>query len=170
VQMETTFTGFADRDEAGRRLAVALARYRGNPNALVLGIPRGGVVTAAAVAEELGLPVDIVGRGRHFRGELPPLDLGGKVVIVVDDGLATGRTMQAVLDTVRRFDAAYVVLAVPVAAKETLDRFRFEVDELVYLETPEPFGNIGYWYVDFTAISDDEVVRVLEKARSAAAV
>lgn len=165
MEVETTFTGFANRDEGGRLLAGSLERYRGNPNAIVLGVPRGGVLTAAAVADELGLPLDIVGRGRHYRGELPPLELGGKIAIVIDDGMATGATMQAVIDTVRGLGAAFVVLGVPVAPLETLDRFRFDVDELVYVETPDPFGSIGYWYVDFTEVTDEDVIATLERAR-----
>lgn len=169
MEVETTFTGFADRDEGGRRLAEALLRYRGDPHAIVLGVPRGGIITAAAVAEELGLPLDVIGRGRHYHGELPTLDLGGKIAIVIDDGMTTGVTMQAVLDKVRGLGAAYVVLGVPVAPLETLERFRFEVDELVYLETPDPFGSVGYWYVDFSEVTDDAVKNTLERARIAVA-
>ena len=170
MDVETTFTGFANREEAGRQLAEALERYRGNAHAIVLGVPRGGVLTAAAVAEELRLPLDIIGRGRHYRGELPPLELGGRIAIVIDDGMATGATMQAVIDTVRGLGAAYVVLGVPVAPLETLNRFRFDVDELVYLETPDPFGSVGYWYVDFTEVTDEDVIATLERARGAVAV
>lgn len=170
MEVETTFTGFADRDEGGRQLAEALFRYRGNPHAIVLGVPRGGVITAAAVAEELGLPLDIIGRGRHYLGELPTLDLGGKIAIVIDDGMATGATMQAALDEARALGAASVVLGVPVAPLETLERFRFEVDELVYLETPDPFGSVGYWYVDFGEVTNDDVRTTLEKARDLVSV
>ena len=86
-------------------------------------------------------------------------------MIVVDDGLATGSTMVAAIAVIRHHQPARVVLAVPVAPIDTLERFRFVVDELVYLETPEPFMAVGYWYVDFAQVEDSEVVEMLERAR-----
>jgi putative phosphoribosyl transferase len=217
--METTFTGFADRAEGGHRLAETLRQYRGKPNTMVVGLPRGGVVTAAAIAGDLDLPLDVlivrklgtpgheelamgaigpggvrvlnddvvaslgIGRGRIeaetkreevelarrerlYRTNQAPLNFAGKTVIVVDDGLATGSTMAAAIAVIRQHKPARIVLAVPVAPVDTLEGFRAVVDELVYLESPEPFMAVGYWYFDFAQVEDAEVIAILENARS----
>lgn len=217
MEVETSFTGFANRTEAGRRLAKALRHYRGKANTVVLGLPRGGVVTAAAIAEDLDLPLDVlvvrklgvpdqeelamgaIGAGgvrvlndgvlaacgidpleidlvegrereeldrreRLYRGDRRAFDLAGKTVIVVDDGLATGSTMAAAIAVIRAGKPARVVLAVPVAPIETCEHFRPVVDELVYLETPDPFLAVGYWYIDFAQVEDDEVIQTLARA------
>ena len=105
-------------------------------------------------------------RERLYRKNEAPLDFAGRTVIVVDDGLATGSTMAAAIAVIRQHKPARVVLAVPVAPIDTLERFRLVVDELVYLETPDPFLAVGYWYVDFAQVDDAEVIAILEKARS----
>jgi predicted phosphoribosyltransferase len=220
--METMFTGFADRTEGGHRLAELLKQYRGKPNTIVIALPRGGVVTGAAIADDLALPLDVlivrklgtpgheelamgaigpggvrvlnhevvaslrigrdrieaetkreeaelVRRERLYRRDQPPISFAGRTVIVVDDGLATGSTMSAAIAVIRQHKPARIVLAVPVAPIETLERFRPVVDELVYLESPEPFLAVGYWYLDFAQVEDAEVIAILEKARSRAA-
>ena len=217
--METTFTGFADRAEGGHRLADALRHYREKPDTIVVALPRGGVVTGAAIADDLDLPLDVlivrklgtpgheelamgaigsggvrvlnddvvasldidpyrievatkreeaelVRRESLYRANQPPLDFAGKTVIVVDDGLATGSTMAAAIAVIRQHKPARIVLAVPVAPFETLEQFRLVVDELVYLESPEPFMAVGSWYVDFDQVEDREVLAILAKARS----
>ena len=216
MQMETTFTGFANRTEGGRELAKALSRYRAQPDTVVLGLPRGGVVTAASIAQELALPLDVlivrklgtpgqeelamgaIGPGgvrvlndellsalrigpeeiervtRHeqvelerrerlYRGGRAPFDLAGKTVIVVDDGLATGSTMEAAIAVIRHHNPHRIVLAIPVAPEDTCARLRPLVDELLCLESPEPFSAVGYWYIDFAQVEDEEVIRILRQ-------
>jgi putative phosphoribosyl transferase len=208
---------FEDRIDAGRRLGEEL-RARGiAPEAaegLVLGIPRGGVVTAAEVAKVLGLPLDValarkvgapanpelavgavgpdgrptidegvarrVGaddrwlvhavdqaraevadRLRSFRGGRPPLDVEGRVVIVVDDGVATGSTAAAVGRWLADAGTARSVLAVPVAPPSTAARLADVYDEVVTLATPEAFFAVGEFYRDFSQVSDDKVRELL---------
>ncbi len=88
----------------------------------------------------------------------------GRTAIVVDDGIATGATVRASLKAVRRRNPAKLVLAVPVAPTDTVESLRTEVDELVCILTPEPFYAIGAHYADFSQVSDEEVVRLLDEA------
>jgi predicted phosphoribosyltransferase len=217
VEVETVFTGFADRVEGGHRLAEALRHYRGKPATIVVALPRGGVITGAAIAADLDLPLDVLivrklgtpgreelamgaigpkgvrvlnedviaslriptlmidaetkrqqaeltRRERMYRGDRKPLDLTGKTVIVVDDGLATGSTMFAAVAVIRQQQPSRIVLAVPVAPVDTIERFRLVVDEVVYLETPEPFRAVGDWYFDFAQVEDDEVIAALARS------
>jgi putative phosphoribosyl transferase len=103
-------------------------------------------------------------REAAYRGERPPPDVAGKTVILVDDGLATGATMRAAALAVRRLGPAKVVVAVPVAAAETCDEFRDDVDEIVCAVTPAPFYSVGLWYDDFSQTTDDEVRELLARA------
>lgn len=103
-------------------------------------------------------------RDRTYRGERPALDIRGRCVILVDDGIATGATMEAAIDALRRQDPAQVVLAVTVAPQETLDRLAGKVDDIACLATPEPFMAIGKWYQDFGQTSDEEVRELLDRA------
>jgi len=105
-------------------------------------------------------------RRDRFRGGAPPPDVGGRTVIVVDDGIATGGTMRAAVRAIRRCGAARVVVAVPIAAPETVLALRDEADEVVCLAAPEQLLAIGIWYSDFRQVSDDEVVRILDAARA----
>jgi putative phosphoribosyl transferase len=107
-------------------------------------------------------------RERAYRGSLPPPDVRGRVVILVDDGLATGSTMRAAVAALEQPRPARIVVAVPVGAQETCDAFRGQVDEIVCAATPEPFYAVGYWYEDFAQTTDEEV-RELLAARSEAA-
>ena len=85
-------------------------------------------------------------------------------VMLVDDGLATGSTMRAAARALRSQEPAKVVVAVPVAAPETCDAFREEVDEIVCALTPEPFHAVGLWYEDFSQTTDEEVRDLLDRA------
>jgi predicted phosphoribosyltransferase len=103
-------------------------------------------------------------RRKLYRDDRPGLDLEGRTVIVVDDGIATGGTVKAVLKALSRTGAAYLVLAVPVAPRDTLDEMRADVDEVVCLAVPEPFYAVGDHYADFSQTSDREVVELLRAA------
>jgi putative phosphoribosyl transferase len=106
-------------------------------------------------------------RERMYRHGLPPHDVAGKVVILVDDGLATGATMRAGVQALRRRDPAAIVVAVPTAAPDTCDEFRDLVEDVVCLETPEPFLGVGRWYVDFAQVTDADVEDLLGRRRAA---
>lgn len=107
---------------------------------------------------------EIERRRRLYLGERPPAEVGGRTAIVVDDGIATGATVRAALRGVRRRTPAHLVLAVPVAPPETVADLRREVDEVVCLETPSPFGAIGRFYAEFTQVDDERVRELLERA------
>jgi predicted phosphoribosyltransferase len=108
-------------------------------------------------------------REREYRGARPPLDVRGKTVIIVDDGLATGSTMRAAVNALRKMEPRAVIVAVPVAAKVTCDEFRRDpaVDDIVCLRTPEPFQAVGLWYEDFGQTSDEEVHDLLGNSAGA---
>jgi putative phosphoribosyl transferase len=103
-------------------------------------------------------------RETAYRGGRPPPALADQTVILVDDGLATGATMRAAALAVRRQRPERVVVAVPVAAGETCEEFRDEVDEIVCAVVPRPFRAVGLWYEDFSQTSDEEVRELLARA------
>jgi predicted phosphoribosyltransferase len=103
-------------------------------------------------------------RERLYRDDRPPPDVNRCIVILVDDGLATGSTMLAAAVAVRQQHPARLVVAVPVAAPETCEELSTEVDEIVCAQTPEPFYGVGYWYEDFSQLSDEEVHDLLSQA------
>jgi predicted phosphoribosyltransferase len=119
-----------------------------------------GEIEAVAAREQ----AELLRREKSYRGSKPPLDVRGKTVVVVDDGLATGSTMRAAVRALRAMDAGSIVVAVPVAARETCDDLRAEVDDIVCLRTPEPFQAVGLWYEDFSQTSDEEVHELLGAA------
>ena len=97
----------------------------------------------------------------------PPVEITGRTAIVVDDGIATGATMRVALRAVRRRGPAWLVLAAPIAAAETLAALAGEADETACVEAPEGLGAIGFYYEDFHQMSDNEVIKLLATARSA---
>ncbi len=103
-------------------------------------------------------------REKAYRGARPPLDLEGKFVIVIDDGLATGSTMRAAVSALRARNVAHLIVAVPLAPVETYKDFRQAGDEIVVLSTPKPFASIGQWYEDFGQTTNDEVRELLVRA------
>lgn len=109
-------------------------------------------------AEEAEVAADKLER---YRRDRPPLDLDGKVVLVVDDGVATGATTIACLRQVRDAGAKQTILAVPVAPPDTLFRLRDEADEVLCVETPRYFGAVGAFYSDFGQVSDAEAMSYL---------
>ncbi|MGB7201512.1 MAG: phosphoribosyltransferase [Pyrinomonadaceae bacterium] len=110
---------------------------------------------------------ELARRERLYRGERPRLELRGKTVIIVDDGLATGASMLAAVRVVRTYQPAQIVVAVPVAARETCAKLHDEADLVcVCAITPEPFYGVGMWYYDFSPTSDEEVQALLAEARA----
>lgn len=122
------------------------------------------------VRAEAARELEELERRRHmYLRDQPPVEVRGKTAIVIDDGIATGATMRAALRALRRRGPARIVLAVPVAAPGALALLEREVDEVVCLAAPADLGGVGEWYRDFRQLSDDEVCRLLDRARSAEA-
>jgi len=105
---------------------------------------------------------ELVRREHAYRGDRPPLDVRGKVVILIDDGLATGASMRAAVMALRQKQPARIVVAVPAAARDTCEEFQQMVDDMICAETPEPFYAVGTWYDDFSQTTDDEVRALLK--------
>jgi putative phosphoribosyl transferase len=105
-------------------------------------------------------------RTRAYRDNLAPIDIRDKVVILVDDGLATGATMHAAAIALKASQPSKVIVAVPVASHEACESFRREVDEVVCAITPEPFYGVGQWYLNFSQTTDEEVRELLDRARA----
>jgi predicted phosphoribosyltransferase len=124
-----------------------------------LSIP-GSVIDGVARREEQ----ELRRREQLYRGARPAPDVKGKVVMLVDDGLATGSTMRAAVRAVKEMEPARVVVAVPVAAASTREDIGQEVDEIVCSVPPEPFLAVGRWYQDFSQTTDEEVHDLLERA------
>ncbi|MDB6059708.1 MAG: hypothetical protein JWO95_3552, partial [Verrucomicrobiales bacterium] len=110
---------------------------------------------------------ELTRRESRFRDPRQPLNLTNKTVILVDDGLATGATMHAAVNGVKTHEPAAVIVAVPVSARDTFNKFKYEVDDIVAVALPEEFSSVGQWYRDFTQTTDEEVAELLERARSA---
>jgi len=103
-------------------------------------------------------------RERAYRGKRPPIPLAGKTVILVDDGIATGSSMQAAINALRLAKPFRLVIAVPVAPASTCRRLKREVDDLICIEVPESFYAIGEFYEDFSQVADQEVTALLLKS------
>ncbi len=213
---------FADRADAGRRLARALAEYR-DRDPVVLALPRGGQPVAAEIAAALAAPLDVVlvrkigvpwqpelamgalvdgddpivarneaviraagiderafaaareralaeieNARRRLIGDRPRAAVAGRAAILVDDGVATGATALAALQSIRRRGAKTLTLAVPVASVEALAALKREADDLVCLEAPVHFGAVSAFYADFRQVEDDEAVAILARFSPAA--
>jgi putative phosphoribosyl transferase len=105
-------------------------------------------------------------REKAYRSARPALPLQGRVLILVDDGLATGSTMKAALLAVRKQQPARVIVAVPVAPPQSVAKLGEDADEIICLRTPEPFFAVGSWYENFGQTSDEEVIRLLSESAS----
>jgi len=115
---------------------------------------------AASVKKELER------RARVYRGLRPALNVKGKTVLLVDDGIATGSSMLAAINALRQMEPARLVVAVPVAPYDTCKRLRSVVDELVCVDTPETFYAIGQFYGDFSQVRDEEVTELIRRANA----
>lgn len=123
-----------------------------------LGIPA-TVIDSVARNEQ----IELERREQLYRGHRAPIGLGNKIVILVDDGLATGSTMRAAVQAVRQQQPAEVIVAVPVGAPATYADLSREADQVVCLRTPEPFVAVGLWYRDFSPTTDQQVRALLGK-------
>jgi predicted phosphoribosyltransferase len=161
----------------GAPLDVLLVRKLGVPQQpeLAMGaIAAGGVrVLHQAVVDALGITPDVIDavaawegaelvrREQSYRSGRPPLEVAGRPVVVVDDGLATGSTMRAAVAALRALQAGRIVVAVPVGARETCRELAGEADEVVCVEAPANFQAVGQWYDDFRPTTDDEIRALL---------
>lgn len=205
---------FADRQDAGVQLGVALKEAGPWPQGLILALPRGGAVVAAEAAMILDLPWDLLmvrklgvpsdeelafgavasGGGYvhnplvmrqaglseaeaasirqreekilkeqaiRLRGKRPYPEIKGRTIILVDDGMATGASMQVAVHMLRQWQAGHLVVAVPVASAESVRLLGSQVEKVVCLSTPGYFSSIGQWYDDFAQVNDQEVRRLL---------
>lgn len=208
---------FVDREEVGRRLAARLEHYRGS-RAIVVALPRGGVVVGYEVASTLLLPFDllvvrkighpenpelgvgalvegapvqldtgmlralgisvadlrhrieeeqreIVRRVQLYRGGREFMDVKGRIVLLMDDGIATGNTAKAAIAALRFRGARRVVLAVGVAPPATVRELRRVADELVCLASPPDFMAVGQFYEHFDPVEDDQVLELMRRGQ-----
>ena len=123
------------------------------------GIPQS--VIEAVTAEEIR---ELARRERAFRGDRPSPQVRGRNIILVDDGLATGSTMHAAVVALKQQDPERIIVAVPVASRETCHEFKSEVHEVICLRTPASFYAVGLWYETFPQLTDEEVREFLRKA------
>ena len=158
-------------------LDVFLVRKLGVPHheELAMGaIASGGIrVVNQTVIDELGIQQDVVNsvaaheqvelerREQLYRAERPPLEVHHKLVIVIDDGLATGSSVRAAVAALRQREPRSIIVAVPVAAPATCAYLREEVEAIVCVIMPDPFVGVGAWYADFSQTTDDEVRALL---------
>jgi len=209
---------FQDRGEAGRLLASEIGEYRGQ-RAVVLGIPRGGIVVAVEVAKRLGAELDVIlsrklrspcneelaigsisENGRVFLNEdiiqrldineafikreidirsieivrrtalirkvIPKLSLENRIVIVTDDGIATGATFQAALWSARQEKPVQLGAAIPVGAEEAIKKLASQVDHMLCLRAPRFFSAVGQFYRNFNQIEDEKFLQILKEYRN----
>ncbi|MGF1539947.1 MAG: phosphoribosyltransferase [Pleurocapsa sp.] len=217
-------TVLLNRQEAGRKLATKLTAYTNHPQAIVLGLPRGGVPVAYEIAKNLNLPLDVClvrklglpqnpevamgaiaedalvpdysgnliivdenttqlhaiddqqvqaiaarekaelrWRDRCYRNFRPMLTIVDRIVILVDDGIATGLTMHAAVTVLKQNRPEKIIIATPVASSSALEQLKSQVDDITCLIIPKYFGAVGLWYEDFKQISDREVCDLLSQ-------
>jgi putative phosphoribosyl transferase len=174
--------GYEISRSLGAPLDVFVSRKLGAPDQPEFGIgavAAGGVrVLSTEVIRRLGIPDEYVERVtvqeiaevnrrlRFFRGGRPEIEVAGRTVILVDDGLATGVTAHAAVEALKKRKPGRLILAAPVCAAQTAQLFAPRVDELLCLASPSDLGAIGLWYRNFDQTTDQEVVQLLEEARN----
>ena len=124
-------------------------------------LPDADQIVEAVTANEL---MEMERREHAYRDDRPPLDVRGRTIILIDDGLATGATMHAAVQALREQEPAKIVVAIPVCAPETCRETQKIADEVVWLYAPEWFHGVGQFYDDFSQTSDDEVRQLLAEA------
>jgi putative phosphoribosyl transferase len=164
----------------GGELDVSVARKLGAPNQpeLAIGAISSGswtlnhdVIRALRVPEEFiehevrRELAEVGRRNKLYRGGRPPPRIAGRTVIVTDDGIATGATVRATLESVRREHPDRLILAAPVAPQAALDELRSLADSVVCVEAPDYFGAVGQFYRQFAQLEDDEVIAILDRSR-----
>lgn len=215
---------FTDRRDAGKKLAKELGNYVNHPQAIVLGLPRGGVPVAYEIANSLNLPLDVclvkkIGLPNHpetamgavaedalvhnYSGDItildeyttrdnnidqaqiqaiaarvkaelrwrnscyrhcrPMLTIKGSQVIIVDDGVATGLTMYAAVTALQRQGPQKIIIAVPVASHQAIKQLETLVDDIFCLVRPKSLGAVGFWYENFSQVSDQDVCNLLSQ-------
>jgi putative phosphoribosyl transferase len=150
----------------------------GHPELAMGAIASGGIrVLSQDLIDELGIPptlveevaarehVELQRRDRLYRRDRPTPGIKNRVVILVDDGLATGSTMEAAVSALRQQGPAKIVVAAPVGADETCQRIRSVADDVVCAVAPQSFLAVGMWYERFDQVSDDEVIEMLSEER-----
>lgn len=206
---------FQDRFDAAQKLLPLLEKYRSNPNALILAIPRGGLELAYVLAKGLDLPLDVIftkkigypsnpeyaigavselhvflneafknipelqgyiarkvdeirkvikERMIKYRKGMPPFNIQDKIVIVVDDGVATGSTMLSTLALIKEYKPKKIVVALPVASAEAVKKIKENADEVVCVSVPEHFLSVNQFYKKFEQVDDQEAMRLLQEA------
>lgn len=215
---------FINRRDAGQKLAIQLLDYANQPQAIVLGLPRGGMSVAYEIATKLNLPLDVclvrklvfpdnpdlaVGavaenslihdydgnitildqeqvliseldlqelqaiaaqekaelrwRESCYRHYRPMLTVGNRIVIIVDDGMTTGLTMYATIEALKQHQPTEIIVATPVAAPQAIAKVEHLVDNFTCLVMPYSLGAVGFWYEDFSQITDQEVCALLSR-------
>jgi predicted phosphoribosyltransferase len=150
--------------------------FPGHPELAMGAIAAGGVrVFNGDVVNAFRIPAEVIDRvaaaefqelkrrERSYRDDLPPPEVEGKTVIVVDDGIATGSTMLAAISALRQLNAGHVVVAAPTIARTTYDDLQEKCDEVVAVIVPAEFYGVGQWYQDFSQTTDEEVQQLLGK-------
>ena len=206
---------FKDRIDAGRILADKLSKYTNHPNAVVLALPRGGVPVAYEVAQELGLPLDVLivrklGVPNHeelamgaiasggirflnrsvieslrilpetleaverrealelmrreaiYRGNRSPIQVEGRIVILIDDGIATGSTMRVAIQLLRAQHVQKIIVATPAAPPSAKWEIEPLVDEFIAVVLPPDFYGVGQFYEDFAQMDDDTIYELVQ--------
>jgi putative phosphoribosyl transferase len=206
---------FKDRKDAGRILADKLSKYTNHPNAVVLALPRGGVPVAYEVAQELGLPLDVLivrklGVPNHeelamgaiasggirflnrsvieslrilpetleaveqrealelmrresiYRGNRSPIQVEGRIVILIDDGIATGSTMRVAIQLLRAQHVQKIIVATPAAPHSAKWEIEPLVDEFIAVVLPPDFYGVGQFYEDFAQMDDDTIYELVQ--------
>lgn len=124
-----------------------------------------GISDAYIESEKTKQIEEIKRRVKTYRGEHLPKDFEGKIVILVDDGIATGATVRAAIHSLLKGNPSFIVVAIPVGPPDTLKELKQEVDKLIYLVSYEPFFAIGQFYVDFSQVPDKDVITLLKKTK-----